>query len=84
VLRGKRLGWPLDDIREMILMYDVPGGEATQLRVMIDKIKTSRETLLQQQEDIALALSEFDDLQQRCEKQLSSLLVTDISEAKRA
>jgi len=84
VLRGKRLGWPLDDIREMILMYDVPGGEATQLRVMIDKIKASRETLLQQQEDIALALSEFDDLQQRCEKQLSSLLVTDISEAKRA
>jgi len=73
VLRGKRLGWPLDDIREMILMYDVPGGEETQLRVMIDKIKRSRETLLQQQEDIALALSEFDDLQLRCEEQLSSL-----------
>lgn len=73
VLRGKRLGWPLDDIREMIHMYDAPGGEEKQLRVMIDKINTSRETLLRQQEDIALALSEFDDIQLRCEMQLSSL-----------
>ena len=73
VLRGKRLGWPLDDIREMIHMYDAPGGEEKQLRVMIDKISTSRETLLQQQEDIALALREFDDIQHRCETQLSSL-----------
>ena len=27
VLRGKRLGWPLDDIREMIALYDTPDGE---------------------------------------------------------
>jgi len=79
VLRGKRLGWPLDDIREMINMYDAPGGEEKQLRVMIDKINTSRETLLRQQEDIALALSEFDDIQLRCERQLSSLQVSNLT-----
>jgi len=73
VLRGKRLGWPLDDIREMIYMYDTPGGEEKQLLVMIDKIKQSREALLQQQNDIALALSEFDEIKQRCEKQLAAL-----------
>ena len=73
VLRGKRLGWPLDDIREMIYMYDTPGGEEKQLLVMIDKIKQSREALLQQQNDIALALSEFDEIEQRCEKQLAAL-----------
>ncbi len=79
VLRGKRLGWPLDDIREMIHMYDAPGGEEKQLRVMIDKIKTSRETLLRQQEDITLALSEFDDIQLRCETQLSSLQISNLT-----
>jgi DNA-binding transcriptional MerR regulator len=73
VLRGKRLGWPLDDIREMIYMYDTPGGEEKQLLVMIDKIKQSREALLQQQNDIALALSEFDEIEQRCENQLAAL-----------
>ena len=70
VLRGKRLGWPLDDIREMIELYDTPDGERKQLEVMLTKIDQSRATLLQQREDIELALSEFDDIETRCRKQL--------------
>lgn len=72
VLRGKRLGWPLDDIREMIELYDTPDGERKQLMVMLDKIAQSRATLLQQREDIELALSEFDDIEARCKAQLDS------------
>ncbi len=72
VLRGKRLGWPLDDIREMIELYDTPDGERKQLTVMLDKIAQSRATLLQQREDIELALSEFDDIEARCKAQLDS------------
>ena len=79
MLRGKRLGWPLDDIREIIHMYDAPGGEEKQLRVMINKINSSRETLLRQQDDITLALSELDDIQLRCETQLSSLQVSNLT-----
>lgn len=70
VLRGKRLGWPLDDIREMIELYDTPDGERKQLEVMLTKIAQSRATLLQQREDIELALSEFDDIETRCRQQL--------------
>lgn len=70
VLRGKRLGWPLNDIRQMIELYDTPGGEQKQLEVMLEKIAQSRTTLLQQKEDIELALSEFDDIETRCRKQL--------------
>jgi DNA-binding transcriptional MerR regulator len=70
VLRGKRLGWPLDDIREMIELYETPDGERKQLEVMLTKIAQSRATLLQQREDIELALSEFDDIETRCRKQL--------------
>ena len=70
VLRGKRLGWPLDDIREMIELYDTPDGERKQLEVMLTKIAQSRATLLQQREDIELALSEFDDIETRCQEQL--------------
>lgn len=71
VLRGKRLGWPLDDIREMIELYDTPDGERKQLEVMLTKIAQSRATLLQQREDIELALSEFDDIETRCREQLT-------------
>ena len=70
VLRGKRLGWPLDDIREMIELYDKPDGEKKQLEVMINKIAQSRTILLQQRDDIELALREFDEIEGRCVKQL--------------
>lgn len=71
VLRGKRLGWPLDDIREMIELYDLPDGERMQLSVMLERISQSRHTLLQQREDIELALREFDEIESRCKQQLA-------------
>lgn len=70
VLRGKRLGWPLDDIREMIELYDAPGGEQKQLEVMLARIEQSRRTLLQQRDDIELALREFDEIESRCRNRL--------------
>lgn len=70
VLRGKRLGWPLDEIREMIALYDTPDGERRQLDVMLKKIAQSRATLLQQRNDIDLVLAEFDEIESRCRKQL--------------
>ncbi|MEE9322601.1 MAG: MerR family DNA-binding transcriptional regulator [Granulosicoccus sp.] len=73
VLRGKRLGWPLDDIREMIELYETPDGEQKQLDLMLERITQSRDTLLQQRDDINLALSEFDEIETRCKKQLSTL-----------
>ncbi len=75
VLRGKRLGWPLDEIRKMIELYDLPGGEERQLKMMIERIDTSRQTLLQQRDDIELALREFDEIQTRCERQLQALVL---------
>jgi len=72
VLRGKRLGWPLDDIRGMIELYDTPDGERKQLEVMLGRIEQSRATLIQQREDIELALSEFDDIEARCKSQLAT------------
>lgn len=75
VLRGKRLGWLLDDIREMIELYDTPDGEKKQLEVMIGRIQQSRALLVRQQEDIDLALSEFDDIEARCLQQLADVAV---------
>ncbi len=73
VLRGKRLGWPLDEIHEILQLYDQPGGEVQQLELMLSKISESRDALLVQREDIELALSEFDEIQIRCEQQLEIL-----------
>jgi DNA-binding transcriptional MerR regulator len=73
VLRGKRLGFPLMDIRHMIELYDEPGGEAKQLDLMLAQINNSRTTLLQQQIDLELQLKEFDDIEARCKARLAQL-----------
>ena len=42
ILRGKRIGFSLAEIREIIDMYDAPPGESGQLRHLIDRIETQR------------------------------------------
>ena len=39
ILRGKRLGFSLDESAELIAMYDPESNNAAQLRALIEKIK---------------------------------------------
>lgn len=73
ILRGKRLGWQLTEIRDVIEMYDHHGGERRQLEAMIAKLRNSRDTLLNQLEDIRLSLVDLDELEQNCLSQLAAL-----------
>jgi len=73
VLRGRRIGWSVAEIREVIALYDDPGGERKQLETMIGKLQDNRDTLLQQQEDIHLALADLQRLEQNCFSQLDAL-----------
>ena len=65
ILRGKRLGFSLEEIREIIDMYDVT-GEAAQLRHLLDKLSQRRAQLRQQQDDIAAILGELDIIESQC------------------
>jgi len=73
ILRGKRLGWNLDTIFEVIQLYARPDGEKRQLELMVSKINDSRNTLLDQQEDIKIALEELDEIEARCHQQLEQI-----------
>jgi len=73
VLRGKRLGFPLEEIRHLIRLYDEPGGETRQLELMLEQLSNNRATLLRQREDLELQLKEFDDIETRCRERLSDL-----------
>lgn len=72
VLRGKRLGWPLDDIKRMIEMYDVHAGsgERLQLEAMVARLQETREQLLAQQQDLLETLDEIEELENTCCVQL--------------
>ena len=72
ILRGKRIGFSLKEINELIALYDAPEGEGGQLRSFIEKIRARRRELLVQKEDIAHVLDELDTLEQRCAKLLQN------------
>jgi DNA-binding transcriptional MerR regulator len=59
VLRGKRLGFSLADIREMLEMYDVDPQHLEQLRVTLKKASSRIADLEQQQVAIAETLAEL-------------------------
>ena len=71
IMRGKRLGFSLEEIREMIDLYDVDPTEVAQLRHFIDKIHERKATLERQQADIAETLSEISRIEAQCSSFLS-------------
>jgi DNA-binding transcriptional MerR regulator len=73
VLRGKRLGFSLDQIRRIIDMYDAEPGEVGQLHYLIEQVERRRAELLQRQRDIEETLAELNVVQRRCEEDLARL-----------
>ncbi|MBD8890135.1 MerR family transcriptional regulator [Roseibium litorale] len=63
ILRGKRLGFSLSEISEMIGMYGKAPGEAGQLRLLMEKITARRAELLEKRRDIGLTLKELDEVE---------------------
>jgi DNA-binding transcriptional MerR regulator len=73
ILRGKRLGFSLGEIREIIDLYDRAPGEAGQLRFFLGKIRERRADLERQRTDIAETLAELAEVEARCLEQLGRL-----------
>jgi DNA-binding transcriptional MerR regulator len=70
IMRGKRLGFSLEEIREMIDIYDVDRSEIAQLRLVLEKIAERQASLSQQQQDIVSMLDELGTLKERCSELL--------------
>jgi DNA-binding transcriptional MerR regulator len=73
VLRGKRLGFPLEEIKKIVDMYDAEPGEAGQLRYLLAQIGDRRRELEQRHRDLDEALAELDELERRCRDDLTRL-----------
>jgi DNA-binding transcriptional MerR regulator len=73
VLRGKRLGFDLAEIRRIVDMYDQAPGEAGQLRYLLDQIADRRAELEQRRRDIEVTLAELDEVERRCRESLGGI-----------
>ena len=59
ILRGKRVGFSLGEIREMIDLYDVGDGRRVQRNVSLDRCRARVATLEAQKRDIDAAIAEL-------------------------
>ena len=73
ILRGKRLGWSLSEIRESFQLYDSSLGEEAQLEAMLGKLESRRETLIAQREDIDSALRDLEQVESNARQALRDI-----------
>ena len=59
ILMGKRVGFSLREIREMLDLYDLKGGEVTQLRFAAERFRTQIQSLEAQRADIDAAIRDL-------------------------
>jgi DNA-binding transcriptional MerR regulator len=73
ILRGKRLGFPLEEIRTIIDLYDAPRGRRSQLEYVLAQIDERRTDLEQRRRDLDAALGELDRFEESCRTDLDRL-----------
>ena len=73
ILRGKRLGWSLSEIRESFDLYDSSLGEEAQLLLMLEKLTQRRDSLMEQKKDIDNALQDLERIAADAKQALQEL-----------
>ena len=73
ILRGKRVGFSLADIRELLDLYDVGDHQRTQMATTLDRCRERISALQRQKQDIDATIEELDsfcaDLNNRLQQQ---------------
>lgn len=73
ILRGRRIGFTIAEIREIIQVYSEPPGEVGQLKLLMKRIDEKREDLRQKRKDIDDTLTELDHIEEACIGRLAEI-----------
>jgi len=76
IIRGRRLGFSISEMREIIQVYKEPPGEVGQLNLMLKRIEEKREQLRQKRRDLEDTLAELDRAEESCVERLVELGVS--------
>jgi DNA-binding transcriptional MerR regulator len=73
ILRGRRIGFSIAEIRDIIRVYKDPPGEVGQLELLMAKVSEKRDELRQKRRDIEETLAELDNVEEACLTRLAEI-----------
>ncbi|MGN6550740.1 MAG: MerR family transcriptional regulator [Pararhizobium sp.] len=76
ILRGRRIGFTIAEIREIIQVYKDPPGEVGQLQLLMRRVEEKRADLVQKRRDIEETLDELDNVEDACLARLAEIRVS--------
>jgi DNA-binding transcriptional MerR regulator len=80
ILRGKRLGFSLREIKDYLDLYDVDHSQAEQIRLLLSGVRKRLGSLKEQRKALELTIGELEDIQRQAEE----AMVEKFGERKRA
>lgn len=73
ILRAKRLGWSLAEVKEIFDLYDSSHGKEAQLILLLDKLEERRKYLEMQQKDIENSLEDLENIAANARQALAEI-----------
>ncbi|MGH1457714.1 MAG: MerR family transcriptional regulator [Paracoccaceae bacterium] len=73
ILRGKRFGFSLEEIRQLLDLYEVGDQQQTQLTKTYEVAQTRLEDLMKQRDELNTAIDELQEQMKWGEKMIASL-----------
>ena len=73
ILRGRRLGFELEEIRTIVDLYDAPRGKRSQLEYVLSQLDARRADLEARRAHVEAALVELEGFETRCRDELAGL-----------
>jgi DNA-binding transcriptional MerR regulator len=72
ILRGRNLGFSVDDVCEYLSLYDFDPGQLAQTRLLLDKVVAAISDLQTKRQDIERSLADLNEIRARCEAHLAT------------
>lgn len=72
ILRGRNLGFSIEDVSEYLSLYDADPGQLAQTRLLLDKVSAAIDGLEGKRRDIERSLADLNEIRARCETHLKT------------
>jgi DNA-binding transcriptional MerR regulator len=72
ILRGKNLGFSLEEIAQYLMLYDADPAQVTQTQMLLARVETAIGALQLKRADLDRTLRELEDIRAQCAQHLRS------------